>query len=113
METNKINKIYQEDTLEALKTFPDARIDCVVTSPLDSFSGMPYNALTKYMPRPVNRKLQEQIFSLHALGVNIPKIAQKLSRHRREHISPQRVSFYLQKRRKEEQKMALLSRMNS
>lgn len=37
----KLNKIYQGDTIEVLKTFPDESVDCIVTSP-------PYYALRDY-----------------------------------------------------------------
>jgi len=38
---DKLNRIYQGDCLEVLKTFPDNSIDCCVTSP-------PYYALRDY-----------------------------------------------------------------
>ena len=39
----ELNKIYQGDALEVLKTFPDNSIDCCVTSP-------PYFQLRSYLP---------------------------------------------------------------
>src|SRR3990167_7761373 len=37
----ELNKIYQGDSLEILKTFPDKSVDCIVTSP-------PYYGLRHY-----------------------------------------------------------------
>jgi orotate phosphoribosyltransferase-like protein len=69
--------------------------------------------LLQFMARPINRKLQERIRQLREQGIKIPKIAQELSRRRREYISPQRVSFYIQKTKYEEEQMTKLSRMNN
>lgn len=40
----EINKIYQGETLETLKTWPDNFIDCIITSP-------PYWSLRSYLPK--------------------------------------------------------------
>ena len=46
------NKIYQGDTLEVLKTFPDECIDCILTSP-------PYYGLRSYLPKDHPNKKKE------------------------------------------------------
>ncbi len=62
----KLNKIYQGDTLEVLKTFPDESIDCAITSP-------PYWGLRDYDIKPqvwdgkpgCKHKWKEQIKKWH------------------------------------------------
>lgn len=65
----EINKIYQGNSLEVLKTFPDASIDCCITSP-------PYWGLRSYMPGIVKLKedapewVKEKIKQLNISPIN-------------------------------------------